>query len=517
MKNTNNKRIIGALIFIITVATVISLTNAAETDFYVIEFLPTEVSPGETTTLNITLKNLGTTQASRIEASLDPEDISPIDPIGPGRVQIGEAKGAQDTTFFGAVRQFEEISIDFVFNVNPASQEKTYNVPLVLRWDSSDSSKKIQTLQLGMRVEEQKADFQVSKSTPEVLIGGETTTISIDIENVGDNYAIDLKADIGSNDASPIDPIGTTRMIFRDQKIQPGEHILLKYPINIKQNTPEKVYNIPIALEWDDDTSVSKNQSIKIGFLVKEPHTSIEVSYEAPDKITPGEKFNLGLALKNTGDTVYHIDTIVGGEDGSLLSKTPDNIHIEEMSSGETERIEISFVSKKDLSTGLYSIPITLKYKGLDGQAKEQTEIVPVEVKGLAKLNIASLKIEPQNPKKGDEITIELRVENVGDDDAENTKLVLDSELEGFKTVYLGELEKDDDSPAIFSLKTIEEGDFANKLALTYEDDFGEHQITEEFNLTVSNNQRQSYGGLLGAGLIALALVLYLISRKRKR
>ncbi len=66
-------------------------------------------------------------------------------------------------------------------------------------------------------------------------------------------------------------------------------------------------------------------------------------------------------------------------------------------------------------------------------------------------------------------------------------------------------------------MKTIEEGDFANKLALTYEDDFGEHQITEEFNLTVSNNQRQSYGGLLGAGLIALALVLYLISRKRKR
>jgi hypothetical protein len=460
---------------------------------------------------NVTLKHLGTQFASRIEASLDPFDISPINPIGSGRLQISKAEEAQETTYFGVVTQLDEIKLNFDFHVDPGAEEKTYSIPLVLNWGTRST----QTLLLGIQVKKRDADFQVTHSAPEVLISGEKSSLKINMKNFGDNYALDLKVDIDSDDASPIDPIGQTRLVFEDQKIFPGEDIALEYLINIKQNTPEKVYNVPIALEWDDDTSVSKNQTLAIGFLVKEPHTSLEVSYEAPDIITPGDEFNVDLTIKNTGDTVYHIDTIVG-ERESLLSKSPDNIHIEELSSGSTKMIAMNFISNKDLATGLYSIPITLKYEGLDGKPKEQTEKVPIEVKGLAKLNIASLKIEPQNPKKGEELTIEARVENVGDDDAENTKLVLDSELEGFKTAYLGELEKDDDSPAIFTLKATVEGEVANKLILTYEDDFGEHQISEDVSFSVSNNQRQSYGSLLIAALIALSLILYLVSRKRK-
>jgi hypothetical protein len=157
-----------------------------------------------------------------------------------------------------------------------------------------------------------------------------------------------------------------------------------------------------------------------------------------------------------------------------------------------------------------------VKYEGLDGQLKSQQERVPIEVKGLAKLNLASLKIEPQNPKSGDEITIEVRVENVGDDDAENAKLVLDSELEGFKTAYLGELEKDDDTPAIFTLKATMAGETVNKLTLTYEDDFGEHILSEEIRFSISDNQTQNMGRLLVVLLAAAAFIIYLAAKKRK-
>jgi hypothetical protein len=514
MKIKLEKIIFVTILFMILVS--IS-ASATETDFYIIDVSPTEVTPGETTKLSLTLKNLGTTFASRIEVSLDPEDTSPIDPIGIGSLQIGEAKEAQTTTYFGVVNQLEEIKLSFNFNVDTGTEEKTYNVPLVLTWSAGDSTEKSQTLPISMQVKELKADFQVVQSSPEMLIGGGTSTLKIILKNFGDNYANDLKAEIDSNDVSPIDPIGQIRLVFEDQKIQPDENILLEYPINVKQGTPESVYYTPIVLEWDDDTSVSKNQTVKIGNLVKEPHTSLEVSYEAPDIITPGDEFNLGVTLKNTGDSVYHIDTIVGGERESLLSRGPDNNHIEELSTGETNRIEINFISNKDLDTGLYSIPITLKYEGLDGQPKAQTENVPVEVKGFAKLNIASLKIEPQIPKKGEEITIELRIENIGDDDAENTKLVLDSELKGFKTAYLGELEKNDDTPAIFTLRANAAGEVTNKLILTYEDDFGEHVLSEEIRFNISNNQTQDMGGLLVVLLAAAAFIIFVVAKKRKR
>jgi hypothetical protein len=305
--------------------------------------------------------------------------------------------------------------------------------------------------------------------------------------------------------------------MFEDRKILHGEDITLEYLINVEQNTPEGVYYVPIKLEWDDNTAITKSKTVKIGYLVKEPHTSIEVNYETPDIIKLGDEFNLGLTLQNSGDAIYHVDTIIGGERESLLSKGPDNIHIDELSTGETNRIEINFISNKDLDTGLFSIPITLKYEGLDGQLKTQTEIVPVEVKGLAKLNIASLKIEPQNPKKGEEITIELRIENVGDDNAENTKLVLDSELKGFKTAYLGELEKNDDTPAIFTLRANAAGEVTNKLILTYEDDFGEHALSEEIRFNISNNQTQDMGGLLVVLLAAAAFIIFAVAKKRKR
>jgi hypothetical protein len=497
----------------VTPAEIFELFDIYNPAFYVMNVTPSQVAPGETSTLNVTLKHLGTRFASRISVSLDPRDVSPIDPIGAGRFQVDKAEEAQKTTFFGVVEQLDEINLSFDFNVDPYTQEKTYFVPLVLTW----GERYIQILQLGIQVEKRDADFHIVMSSPEVLISGETSSLLINIKNFGDNYALDLKADIDLNDASPIDSIGRTRLVFDNQEILPGEDVVLEYPVNVKQNTPEKVYYVQIVLEWDDDTSLSKNQILKIGFLVKEPHSSVEVRYEVPGMITPGDELNLGLTIKSKGDAVYHIDTFVGGERESFLSTSPDNLHIDELSTGETRRINLNFISSKDLVTGLYSIPITLKYEGLDGRLKEQTENVPVEVKGLAKLNIASLKIEPQNPRKGEEITIEARIENVGDDDAENTKLVLDSELEGFKTAYLGELEKDDDTPAIFTLRAATHGEAINKLILTYNDDFGEHTLSEEIGFNISNNQTQYLGKSVIALFVAAATVVTITLKKRKR
>jgi hypothetical protein len=163
MKNKLEKIIFVTILLMILVS--IS-ASATETDFYIIDVSPTEVAPGETTKLSLTLKNLGTTFASRIEVSLDPEDTSPIDPVGPGRVQVGEVKEADSTTFFGVVKQFEEIKIDFNFNVNPSASAKTYNVPLVLKWSAGDTTTKTQTLPIGIQVKDLKADFQVIQSFP---------------------------------------------------------------------------------------------------------------------------------------------------------------------------------------------------------------------------------------------------------------------------------------------------------------------------------------------------------------
>jgi len=626
-----SKILITELFVILLIFFTAPAVSATEADFYAINVSPTQVAPGQTSTLNITLKNLGTSFASRIEASLDPTDTSPIDPVGAGRVQIGEAKKAQTTTYFGVVKQSEEITLSFDFSVDPDASEKTYLVPLALKWDAGEPTQKTQTLQLGIQVKKRDADFHAVRVIPETLAVGETTTLTVTLKNSGGNYAYDLKVDLDSSDTSPIDPIGPISLEFEDEQVLPGGEVELQYLVNVKQNTLEKVYYVPLDLEWEDDTSTTKSQSIKVGLLVAESLPVIEVGIEAPDRITagdefdvslillnkggdalkdiaiavnssanlavtpkppnnlylmelgmgktetvvfsfktdekseerlysipvilsykseggteklqyeiisvtlekdepaiqvdqgvpayikPGEEFEVFLTLVNTGGSAKNIDIIIDSEEGSILPKGPNNIHLQELSSKATKRIDMMFISSKDLATGLYNIPITVKYEGLDGEIKNQEERLPIEVKGLAKLNIASLKIEPQNPKKGDEVTIELRIENVGDADAENTKLTLDSELEGFKTAYLGELKKDDDTPAIFTLKAAVAGEAVNTLTLTYEDDFGENILSEEIRFNISDNQTQNLGTILVVLLAAAALLIYLAAKKRKR
>ncbi len=487
--------VIGHLISILILISTLPLVSSQETShdlvnpaFYVMNISPTRVAPGETSTLNATIKNLGTRFASRIEVMIDPEDLSPIDPIGAGNLQIGTAEKAQFTRFFGIVEQSEEINLVFDFHVDQSAEERVYFIPLVLSW----GERYTQTLQPGILIKRSEAEFQLLESSPELLTSGGSGDLKIKIINFGDNYAHDLRASIDPTDTSPLDPIGRTTLLFEGKKIQSGEELELQFPVNIKHNSPEGVYNIPLNLEWEDNTAIDKNQTINIGLFVKRPHSSIEVTHQVPASIKPGEGFDLGLTVKNTGDPLYHMDAFIEIEGESLMSKGPDNFHIDELSVGESKSFELNFISDKGLTTGLYSIPITLKYEGVDGNPREQTENVPVEVKGLAKLSIASLKIDPQNPRKGDEVTIELRIENVGDDDSENTKLVLDSDLEGFKTAYLGELERDDDTPAIFTLRADSPGELINTLTLTYEDDFGEHTISEEIRFTVYDSQTKN-------------------------
>lgn len=512
--NINNvKKILLAILAV----QFIGYAFAAETDFYVMEMSPLQVAPGETSTLQVTLKNLGTTTASRIEVRLDPYDTSPIDPIGPGRLQIDIAEGARTTTHFGVVKQLEEITLAFNISVGPNVAEKTYLIPLVLMWDASEGTVKTQTLQLGVMIKERNAEFQIVDISPERLTEGETTKVIITLLNSGDNEGKDLKVSLDPNDISPINPIGPIQLEFNDETILQGETIEIQYPIKVKENITENVYYTPIFLEWKDSVLKTTSQISQAGFYIKKSQSSVEVSHNTPDTITPGSEFDISLSLKNTGSIVKNVEITIDEDSNSLLAISSNNMHIKQLVSGETANFDMKFISGKDMATGLYSIPLTLRYIGLDGQTKIQKERIPVEVKGHSKLNIASLKIDPQNPKKGDTVTIELRVENVGDADADDAKLILDSTLHGFKTAYLGELEKSDDTPAIFTLHAPAAGKAVNQMTLTYEDDFGKHTVTEEIRFDISNNQTQSIGNILIPLLVAMVLIVYVVAKKRNR
>lgn len=103
-----NKKI-SIVMFLALVLTLALATEgfAVEARFYPVKVEPLRMAPGDTAVLNVTLKNLQPNFALYLKASLDPEDVTPIDPLGSATIWVTKrAREAQESQqYFGAVLQ----------------------------------------------------------------------------------------------------------------------------------------------------------------------------------------------------------------------------------------------------------------------------------------------------------------------------------------------------------------------------------------------------------------------------
>jgi hypothetical protein len=89
--------------------------------------------------------------------------------------------------------------------------------------------------------------------------------------------------------------------------------------------------------------------------------------------------------------------------------------------------------------------------------------------------------------------------------------------MKGTKESYIGRLEKDDDAPGIFTLTARAPGTVLNKLIITYTDDFGDHEVVEEFSFNVGITSTRV--GLIITFIVIAVLVVagyFLFFRKKK-
>ncbi len=154
-------------ILLILALMMIPPVSAAGADFYVVDIGPTEVAPGETTTLDITLKNLGRDFGVYLSATLDPSDVSPIDALDSSKKYLSRAEAAKATgEYFGVVQQLESIPVQYRIKVDDNATTGSYNIPLNLAWENEFGVELTQTVYLGI----------VVNGEPHLVISGITST-----------------------------------------------------------------------------------------------------------------------------------------------------------------------------------------------------------------------------------------------------------------------------------------------------------------------------------------------------
>lgn len=338
------------------------------------------------------------------------------------------------------------------------------------------------------------ADFFVEDFSPKYVEPGKYYNLTILMRNLGKEYAIYLSSELDPEDISPVDPIGAVRIHLNKASaaqeteffgiLRQNEEISLVYPIKIKQNIHEGVYSVPIVLKWKDHEFADHITTQKINIDVQKMGRQLNIYKYLPDYIEIGKEAKVWLKFENSGIDLKNVHVFINTTSpiGILNS---NNFEIKKIKSGEAFNLSLNVIADPKAEPGLYPVLVLVEYETLYGEKRNLTEVLWINLKGKADINVADLKLEPFEIKEDEQLTIYVKVENSGTSDANSVSVSLELPFDGLKVAHLGLIPVKDDDLAIFILKPNKSGRYKGKIKIDYKDDLGFNSKIEPISLTV--------------------------------
>lgn len=368
---------------------------------------------------------------------------------------------------------------------------------------------------------------EVGEITPNPARPGEDLLIKINIENTGDKPAEDVI--IGIEEIAPftfkystsgVYGSGTnTERNFHIEQIRQRSKIELNFHFSVDSGARSGVHQLEFTIKDGDETSFSRRIPIRVEgnpdlVLVGTEIFPVNGGNSSNGALVPGEEFYLRTEVKNAGNgNAKNVRVMLDLNSSSPMIPLQDNVFfIENLSAGSSENLSFKLLLGSNAGVQPYRIPlrITASNEAETLQINKSQEI-GVNVLNRAKINIASLKFDPEMPERGQKVSMILRLENVGEGEARFVKASLEGlEGSGSTNTFLGRLKKDDDAPAVFTFIPEKAGDQEVTLLVEYEDDFGEHQLSEDLTFNVDRQKGSIIPIVLGVVLILAAAVFYM-------
>ena len=349
--------------------------------------------------------------------------------------------------------------------------------------------------------------------SPEPVEPGQDVTVKARIYNYGDEIAKDVNVKLNAQYPFYLKVQSSNFADYDNICIYCSKDNT--YYLTVDANAVSGIYPIEFEINENKGTT-KKTQEINI-LVIGIPDIVFEAD-SIKKTIMPNEKFTAQLTFKNIGTGIArNIKIIPQSTDFIKLGSGLDVI--EEINPKEEKTINISFDVTETLVPNTYNIPFMISFSDERSNKYNLSQNFGIKVVHGAELGLQNLKITPQNNiNEGDEIEIQIRIENTGSGNAENVKVVLDSIMEGNKVAYMGRIEKNDDEPTIFSMNAVSAGNIKNILKITYRDDFGEHELIEEFSINVEEKKKQNSMTIvfICLGLTILAAFYGGLKRKNK-
>lgn len=231
------------------------------------------------------------------------------------------------------------------------------------------------------------------------------------------------------------------------------------------------------------------------------------------DEITPGSQFTVDMAVENVG-TGQARQVKIYPQSSSFIVLGSSIKSIDTVAAKESKIISFDFVAATSIEANSYSIPFSISYLDEKGNAINESQSLGLKVVNKGSISVQAIKVASGTGSSaitaGEPFSIVVRLENVGEGDADFIAAELDCPFNGPKKAFLGQLKKDEDAPAVFDLTATDGGNFMCGLLVSYTDDTGLHQFSEKFDVSVSP---ANYLG--SAAIVVVVIVLAFVFRKR--
>ncbi len=335
--------------------------------FFVDEIYPKEVKPGEIYNLTIVLVNLGNEFATYLRVSLDPNDISPIDPIGKLTYftkKVIEAKQSEE--FFGAVRQYEKINITIPIFVKLNTPDNVYLTPLILRYKNPDMKELSQTLYFGILVRGYiSIGISSLKIDPsDIRAGDKNIRLRIYLKNSGTSTAEDVVVTLNVSYPFKHSYSNLPKMFLGT--LRAGEIKYVEYFIDVDKNARSGEYNISLNIDYKDKYNMNYNIVKKISIVIKpRPYLDVVKHFTVPNILYNGEKGKLYVTIKNLGeDIARNIELRVIPDISHPIEFDEKTFFISSLKNNETARAVFKFRIDRTAAEGEYVLKLVIRYNG---------------------------------------------------------------------------------------------------------------------------------------------------------
>jgi hypothetical protein len=459
--------------------------------------IPSVVAPGGEVALTLVLLNQGNRAALGVSVSLDSEGK-----FFPANGQAGLALPDMPP---GS-------SVQVTLNALAARDagEGPTNIPITAAYRDFEGKTYTSTADLGVEISALNEVAQVTMTgysvEPQSPAPGTRVTVHVALSNTGNKAASRVLLRIAGEDSVLLaGQQGDSRPLG---DIPPGGTVEIDLPMVVNPEAEAGPQSQAVTISFLQDGEVKETTTsltIEIARVAKPEALILLENYSIGngiDSLSPGDRFTLSMILNNVGQADA-IETLVtfgtvdppsdsgsGGDGGTGGSSTTpssvlaplgggDTLYVGNLASGSSISLEQEFIVNSSVDSGIYSLPITVRYQKSDGSTAQQNLRASVIVIAPLRVQTSLASPLPETANVGEPLPVSWLVTNNGRDDFQVTEVKVSADnadiLEGAETL-LSPIESTEDETITALIQPLEEGEYSVTFTLTYTDDLNRKQ-----------------------------------------